>query len=247
MGKYKYWEMDNYIKADTHTITKTLQSNANPKEQAKQAGEEGQANQVTQTANPDQITFTVQRFKDNHTKREQITIAAKVGNDDSGEIPTNLVDLSNDIVKFKMFGVVLPRAEYVELCQLIEKEYYLWKPIYTNTVDNVVSEEIANEVFDMFCEYIHDKQLPVIKVRGIEDFYGVDLLTFSKELADSEFKKYRVGDIKEALHKLKYTVANKGKFDYNHKINKNDQQKKVGFKVELVTKRLEKLATATVE
>lgn len=173
MGKYKYWQLDKEEILDTHVIAANADAVANEKILS-------------------YFKFTVRRYKDQNTHREQLEIVAEVQDNPSGKIVTNLIDMEGDMPKFRAYGVVLARQQYVELCHLLNDKYYFWEPILTGKVDNVVTPEIADEVFEMLCQYILDNEIQVATVKKIE-LYNIPLREFNNEVNDSKFKAYDLG------------------------------------------------------
>lgn len=220
MGKYKYWQIDNEDILDTHVITANTDAVAKDKILGL-------------------FKFTVRRFKDQNTMREMLEIAAEVNGDSFGSIRTNLNDVESDMPKFREYGVVLTRQQYVEFCHLLTDNYYFWNPIATGKVDNVVTPEIADEVFEMMCQYIADNDIKPVTVKK-EELYNITLREFNSELNDSKFKPYDLREIKEALFNKGYTVVNKGKFDYVVSTDGN-KTKMVSLKKECVDPVLERL------
>lgn len=213
MGKYQYWKMDNDEILEQHIITATPAA-------------------VKEEKILGFFEFTVRRMKDIGSQREQLEISAKVQGDPSGTIVTNLIDMENDMPKLRAYGVVLARAKYVELCHLLNDNYYYFDAVKTGKMDNVVTDEVTKVIFAMFCEYIEDNAIPVTIIKNMS-LYNIPLKDFNSELSNSQFRAFNFTDIKEALLNKGYTVANKGKFDYVVSVD-GEKVKMVSFKKECV-------------
>ena len=224
MGKYKYWQIDSDEILDTHVITANSGAVKNNEDELPSVGI---------------VKFTVRRYKDQNTHREQMEIAAEVDQNPSGTIVTNLIDMETDMPKLRAYGVVLTRPQYVELCHLLSEKYYFFKAISTGKVDNVVTPEIADEVLEMLCQYILDNDIHAITVKKAE-LYNIPLRAFNNELNDSKYKAYDLGEIKEGLFNRGYTVVNKGKFDYVVSVD-GEKTKMVSLKKECVDPILDQL------
>jgi len=221
MGKYKYWEMDNTKEQDKHVITATQDA-------------------INKDAVLKKFRFTVSRYKDTGTKKEYIKIVAEVDKELSGEIDTDLIEMANDMPTLRAYGVVLDRAKYVELGQLIAQNYYSFKKVDTQKINNI------DDIFALFCQYIADNNTAPVKIKN-EELYNVELSTFNKELSDSQYRQYNTTDVKEALFNKGYTTVNKGKFDYVVTVEENGEKKKkkmVSFKKKPVDDMIAKIAAA---
>lgn len=199
MAGYKYWQIDNDEIIKIHKIIARQEAIKNDKLLGL-------------------FEFEVKRYKDKNSKKEQLEISAKVHGEDYGKIKADLTKLESELVRFKSYGVVLDRNKYVELCKLITDKYYYFEPDETDSIDYEVTDDIADEVLEMLCDYIHDNKLEVKEVKdrtkGILELYHIPLKDFNSELSDSKFRNYNFTGIKEKLREKEYTHSNKGKFDY---------------------------------
>ena len=195
----KYWEIDNEEIKISHMIV-------------------ADESEIKDDSNMKLFKFNVSRHKDSSTGREQIEVTAMVGDSSSSTIKGDILNLESELSKLGAYGVVLSRNKWTELYKLIKDNYYKFDPILTAKIDHVITKEIAENIFEMLCDYLQANEVGSVEITDRTstkiEVYHIKLTEFLKEIEDSEYREYNSTEIKKALQEFGFTHTNKGKFDY---------------------------------
>ena len=125
-----------------------------------------------------------------------------------GSISVSIVNLQEELLGLREYGVVLPRFVYGQLKNEIEKIYMTLK---------VEAVDEYKEVLVLLKEYIAEQPLvneehPYLHKDKAEDCYCIPVTTFSNLLKESEFAQEETA-IRRYLKESGYTICNTGRYD----------------------------------
>ena len=216
MKANQYWEIDNVNVAKVHSFSAT-------------------SGAIKDEPNLELFFFDVKRYKNKDTQKEMLEISATVSGDASGTIMTDLVKIEEDLLKFRAYGIVMPRRMFTELSRAISENYYKLEKIDFDEsviVEDIISKEVLDEILAMFAAYFGESEIDSVVISG-QDLYCISVKDFNEVVKDSDYKRFNPSDIKEALRDNGSTVVNKGRFDYVVSDN-GKKVRKVCFKKDVI-------------
>lgn len=159
------------------------------------------------------FSFEVVRLKDIYSFEEVLRIKAFYSGKEYGTRISKVSKLDTEIISLADIGINLSRVEYIELSNLIKKNYYNLEPQEREAIENNISDRTVKAVVDFYRDYIQEKQ-----IAPREGFYNIPVEDFKREFNDSSFKRYNMSDIKEALKIRGYIKCNAGRNDLAIKV-----------------------------
>lgn len=188
------------------------------------------------SANDIKIGFGLVRRKDSITKKESLLINAFVippvainennvidfdNVEEMGSITASIINLQEDLLGLREYGIVLPRFVYGQLKTEIEK-------IYMGLKIEAVNE--YNGVLALLKDHIAEQHLvkgkhPYAYKDKAGDYYCIPVKVFSDLLNDSTFALDDATMIRRYLNEAGYTFCNKGRYDRT--INRGTKPEKV--------------------
>lgn len=189
------------------------------------------------SANDIKIGFELVRRKDSITKKESLLINAfiipstaeseksevidfdKV--EEMGSITASIINLQEDLLWLREYGIVLPRFVYGQLKTEIEKIYMSLKIEAVNEYSGVLTllkDHIAEQPL------VKGKHPYAYKDKA-GDYYCIPVKVFSDLLNDSAFALDDATMIRRYLNEAGYTFCNKGRYDRT--INRGTKPEKV--------------------
>lgn len=161
-----------------------------------------------------QFSFEIIRLKDVYSYEEVLKINAFYDKKEYGSRISKLSKLDTEIVSLGDIGINLSRVEYIELSNLIKKNYYNLEPQAREAIENNVSDRTVKAVVALYRNYIHEKQ-----IEPRDGYYNIPVEDFKREFNDSTFRRYNMSDIKEALRIRGYIKCNMGRNDLAIKVD----------------------------
>lgn len=162
----------------------------------------------------EKFSFEVVRLKDIYSFEEVLKIKAFYDGKEYGTRISKVSKLDTEIVALADIGINLSRVEYIELSNLIKKNYYNLEPQEREAIENNISDITVNAILAFYREYVQEKQ-----IEPKDGFYNIRVEDFKDEFSKSSFRRYNITDIKEALKIRKYIKCNAGRNDLAIKVD----------------------------
>lgn len=156
-------------------------------------------------------SFKIQRLKDTYSRKESILVVILDNGMEDGKITSVTGKIGEDIYKLEEYGIYLTAPYLDELAKIIRDIYFDMPVREQEFIDNDVPQK-AVEAFVQLC----NKQIKENKADFIEDkgYYNIPVATFKEWYENSNFKRFTLTSIKEALIIHQYAKGNKGRNDY---------------------------------
>lgn len=198
------------------------------------------------------IRLRCERMKDKYSRKECLSVVIVTATGDDGKIVSSSTRISNDIYKLEEFGIYLTEPYYDELSKIIRDIYFDLSAIEQEFIDNDVPRnaveafvEMLNEELNV-TEKIKNPNTPKSgeeivrtnreKYKSKDDsYYDIPVKDFKQLYDNSNFKRFTLTSIKEALIIHGYAKANRGRNDYN--------VANVGKVIRLYVSEMEKIGT----
>lgn len=165
--------------------------------------------------------FKLEIFKDSETHVESMKITnyvvdKKVVEDEewenevgteNGSIITSVVNLPQDIKKFKQFGVVIGDTYFRDLAKRIIEDEYLNIKVSTVTFakNDTRYNDLIDEIKRFFAEYKEDDYITV-------DFCNIPVNLFNGLAYDCGYSEYEMMNLRVQLHQDKYIHVVSGRY-----------------------------------
>lgn len=143
------------------------------------------------------ITYNITRLKDKYSRQEAIHI--QILNDDieDGIIITSTSDVDNDINKLEKFGISLYPTYLDELVKIIKDKYFDIAYTERSYIDNDVPVNAVDAFANLCREEI--KKNPDAYIKKSEMHYDVPHKELNEWYKDSQFRRFTLSELKEAL------------------------------------------------
>ena len=105
------------------------------------------------------FSFEVVRLKDIYSFEEVLRIKAFYSGKEYGTRISKVSKLDTEIISLADIGINLSRVEYIELSNLIKKNYYNLEPQEREAIENNISDRTVEAVVKFYKEYIQEKQI----------------------------------------------------------------------------------------
>ena len=150
--------------------------------------------------------FKLVIYKDADTHVESMKITNYKDGVENGSIVTSIVDLSQDIKKFKRFGVVMGDTYFRDLARRIEEEYVnIEVGTVTVSKDDIRYSNLIEEVKRYFQEYREDDYIS-------GGFCNVPVNVFNGLASDCGYSEYEMRDLRSQLAEDNYIRIVSGRY-----------------------------------
>ena len=171
------------------------------------------------------MTISIERLKDKNSRKEYVSVTILRNGDNDGTIISSLKNLSDKINELDDYGVYLEAVHYDELKKIIRDEYFELTAKLKDFADNNVPEKVVTEYVKICKEKIVAdieenktvKKKDTEKVTIKDNHCFVPVAMFRAWHEGSEYRNYKIADIKEALIKHNFCHNNTGRNDFTVK------------------------------
>lgn len=154
-------------------------------------------------------SFKIQRLKDLYSRKESVAVVILDNGVEDGKIMSATGKIGEDIYKLEEYGIYLTAPYLDELAKIIRDIYFDITVKEQEFIDNDVPLK-AVEAFLQLC----NQQIKENEMDEDKGYYNIPVATFKEWYENSNFKRFTLTSIKEALIIHQYAKANKGRNDY---------------------------------
>lgn len=155
----------------------------------------------------------VERFKDIYSRKENVCVILLGDGLEDGKIITTTSKVGEDIYRLEDYGMYLTPPYFDELAKAIKEQYFEIEVQEREFVENEVSK-IAIEAFVRMCKQ-EIKENEEIATDKDNKYYNIKVKTINEWYNNSNFRRFSLTSLKEALIIYGYARSNKGRNDYN--------------------------------